>query len=262
MTAAAAAVSLGLPQTLGAPAPTFSSPGSTALSSALSGIRSTELQTLQAALHQQQQNLQQQLHHFILLQQKQQQLQEQQEQQQRQQFGSNLSATLLQNQVQTAISQANAQIKRLQRRHAKETSLPTHMGPIETPKAKDLLRMHKNGVLANGGSNKTEGNPLVSLALSNLTPIPPTSTPTSLSPPENIRPLMISTSSPEAMPGSVPRSISQGMTTMPSPPLFAQTSQLCARLDLPADENVDLEELEQFAKEFKQRRIKLGKSSN
>ena len=31
------------------------------------------------------------------------------------------------------------------------------------------------------------------------------------------------------------------------------------RLDLPADENVDLEELEQFAKEFKQRRIKLGK---
>ena len=30
------------------------------------------------------------------------------------------------------------------------------------------------------------------------------------------------------------------------------------RLDLPADENVDLEELEQFAKEFKQRRIKLG----
>jgi hypothetical protein len=30
------------------------------------------------------------------------------------------------------------------------------------------------------------------------------------------------------------------------------------RLDLPADENLDLEELERFAKEFKQRRIKLG----
>ena len=31
------------------------------------------------------------------------------------------------------------------------------------------------------------------------------------------------------------------------------------RLDLPPDENIDLEELEGFAKEFKQRRIKLGK---
>ena len=34
--------------------------------------------------------------------------------------------------------------------------------------------------------------------------------------------------------------------------------QLNGRLDLPADENIDLEELERFAKEFKQRRIKLG----
>jgi hypothetical protein len=32
------------------------------------------------------------------------------------------------------------------------------------------------------------------------------------------------------------------------------------RLDLPPDENIDLEELEGFAKEFKQRRIKLGKN--
>jgi hypothetical protein len=31
-----------------------------------------------------------------------------------------------------------------------------------------------------------------------------------------------------------------------------------ARLELPADENIQLEELEEFAKEFKQRRIKLG----
>ena len=30
------------------------------------------------------------------------------------------------------------------------------------------------------------------------------------------------------------------------------------RLDIPADENIELEELEEFAKEFKQRRIKLG----
>ena len=41
------------------------------------------------------------------------------------------------------------------------------------------------------------------------------------------------------------------------PPTFPPAN--VPRLDLPADENVDLEELEQFAKEFKQRRIKLGK---
>ena len=34
--------------------------------------------------------------------------------------------------------------------------------------------------------------------------------------------------------------------------------QQVPRLDLPADENIELEELEDFAKEFKQRRIKLG----
>jgi hypothetical protein len=34
--------------------------------------------------------------------------------------------------------------------------------------------------------------------------------------------------------------------------------QLVTRLELPADENIQLEELEDFAKEFKQRRIKLG----
>ncbi len=34
---------------------------------------------------------------------------------------------------------------------------------------------------------------------------------------------------------------------------------MLGRLELPADENLDLEELERFAKEFKQRRIKLGK---
>merc|ERR1719150_588545 len=41
-----------------------------------------------------------------------------------------------------------------------------------------------------------------------------------------------------------------------SPPPFPPPG--VPRLDLPADENVDLEELEQFAKMFKQKRIKLG----
>ena len=41
-----------------------------------------------------------------------------------------------------------------------------------------------------------------------------------------------------------------------SPP--GQQQQQVTRLELPADENIQLEELEDFAKEFKQRRIKLG----
>jgi hypothetical protein len=43
-----------------------------------------------------------------------------------------------------------------------------------------------------------------------------------------------------------------------SPLLIPNHHTMVGRLDLPADENVDLEELERFAKEFKQRRIKLG----
>ena len=45
---------------------------------------------------------------------------------------------------------------------------------------------------------------------------------------------------------------------MMMPQMNSPIQTLVPRLDLPADENVDLEELEQFAKEFKQRRIKLG----
>jgi hypothetical protein len=86
-------------------------------------------------------------------------------------------------------------------------------------------------------------SPIVSLALSNLTPIRPPST----SPPQTpiSRPLSVSTPT--------------STTLLPSPPT-PQASVAMPRFDLPADENVDLEELEQFAKEFKQRRIKLGKN--
>ena len=43
-----------------------------------------------------------------------------------------------------------------------------------------------------------------------------------------------------------------------SPILIPGPASMMARLDLPAEENLDLEELEKFAKEFKQKRIKLG----
>ena len=191
---------------------------------------SNELQALQMALQQQQQSLQQQLQSFILLQQRQQQVMAA--------VSSPVTASsMLQNQVQTAITQASAQIRRLQRQqqHIHAKSAPGQ----DTPKAKDLLKMQKS-------ANSSNNNPLVSLALSTLTPVPPatvnssSSPSSSLSPPDSIRPLSISTSSPS------------------SPPAQQNSSAMVPRLDLPADENVDLEELEQFAKEFKQRRIKLG----
>lgn len=39
---------------------------------------------------------------------------------------------------------------------------------------------------------------------------------------------------------------------------FFQQNMNSNKFDMPHDENINLEELEQFAKEFKQRRIKLG----
>ena len=96
-------------------------------------------------------------------------------------------------------------------------------------------------------SHHNPASNLVPLALSSLTPIPPSPPPPALSMPECSKPLTVNiTTSPEiSLPSMLPQMSSPIQTLVP-------------RLDLPADENVDLEELEQFAKEFKQRRIKLG----
>eukprot|EP00095_Tigriopus_kingsejongensis_P007284 maker-scaffold144_size312663-snap-gene-2.44 protein:Tk07284 transcript:maker-scaffold144_size312663-snap-gene-2.44-mRNA-1 annotation:"pou class transcription factor 1" len=234
----------------------------------VNSIGTNEIQALQMALQQQQQNLQQQLQNFLFLQQ--------------QQMKAGISASmstqtvgsLLQAQSQQ-VAQTTAQLRRLQRQQQKEIfnqrmqSSPGLMGhqgtmTIETPKAKDLLLQRKKAKMGHGGvgglvmttaSGGSMGhNPIVSLALSSLTPIPLPSTPrcsTNNNPSLYLdtplsRPLSIATTTSET-------SISPNL---PSPPMsFAPAGQ---RLDLPADENVDLEELEQFAKEFKQRRIKLG----
>ena len=45
---------------------------------------------------------------------------------------------------------------------------------------------------------------------------------------------------------------------MPSPYAHKPEKMFRGRLDLPPEENADLEELEKFAKMFKQKRIKLG----
>ena len=209
------------PQTVGETAPVFGQ---------------TELQALHLALQQQQQNLQQQLQNFILLQQRQQQIAAAAAAK----STPVTAAAILQNQVQTALTQANAQIKRLQRQ---QHHLNSKNANAETPKARDLLKKQKMST-----------NPAVSLALSSLTPVPPqtSSSPSSLSPPDSIRPLSISTS-----PSSPPPPTSTPPHMM-HPQLHSGPPTLVPRLDLPADENVDLEELEHFAKEFKQRRIKLG----
>ena len=234
-------------------------------------VGSTELETLQRALHQQQQHLHQQLQNFLLIQQKQQQqerqqLQQQQQQQQQMSSHPQVATAFLQSQVQNAVAQATAQIKRLQRQQTQAVLQQQHyqQQPIsrpaagllpETPKAKDLLRQQKQQQQEQ--QQNRVGHPMVSLALSSLKPVPPSTSPsssqTSLSPPG---PLSISTPSPENNGSSSSFNQRAFITSVPSPssnPLFG-----VPRLDLPADENVDLEELEQFAKEFKQRRIKLG----
>jgi Pou domain - N-terminal to homeobox domain len=50
----------------------------------------------------------------------------------------------------------------------------------------------------------------------------------------------------------------QQQQQQPSPYMHKQEKMFRGRLDLPPEENADLEELEKFAKMFKQKRIKLG----
>ncbi len=223
-----------------------------------SGFGPSELQTLQMALQQQQQNLQQQLQSFLLLQQ-------QQQQHQRLQQGGATAANFLQAQVQSAVSQATSQIKRLQRQQMEAQQQQNRMVGAgvgnggDPPKAKDLLRQQKQKQQQQ--QCQPPANSLVPLALSSLTPIPPSPPPSSgggpfggrlsVSPPECSRPLSVNVAA-----GSSPTEdiLPARMAMQANSPV----QSMVPRLDLPADENVDLEELEQFAKEFKQRRIKHG----
>ena len=136
------------------------------------------------------------------------------------------SAILLQSQIQQAVAQATNQLRLLQR-HQQDT-IDT------TPKSIMHPRIPKD---------------ITSLSLSS-------STVTTSSPPSTF-PISDgggSTLKPSHIPSIPPFALNT--TTKENSPQFPPPS--VPRLDLPADENVDLEELEQFAKEFKQRRIKLG----
>ena len=154
----------------------------------------------------------------------------------------------------------------------------------------NTLKLGQNRTALKAALLKNQTKPNVSEALSSLLPIPPPSSttmphtsslPMSSSPHEFSKKPLIQSSSPPSPP--LFTSLPSPMTSRPIPlssapsfstsstnsilanqngfprfPLIPQQQPMVPRLDLPADENVDLEELEQFAKEFKQRRIKLG----
>ena len=156
----------------------------------------------------------------------------------------------------------------------------------------NAIKFGQNKAALKAALLKHQPKPNVSEALSNLLPIPPprSTAPTAtsflpLSSPNNhvTKPFIPSTSPPSpplftnlpspmtsrpiplsstsSFSTSSPNNImvaQNGFPRFSSIPLIPQQQPIVPRLDLPADENVDLEELEQFAKEFKQRRIKLG----
>ena len=150
------------------------------------------------------------------------------------------TALLLQAQVQQLVAQATHQLHALQRIQEKEQQLEetTSSRPVSPPVKQESLRHFSP-------------SPRLSPHLT------PSSLP-SLSPPRSTLPFS------HSLPPPSFQSLHQGHPTPQQPPFHPPpfprdpscNSMPC--LDLPADENIELEELEEFAKEFKQRRIKLG----
>ena len=235
------------------------------------GFAASDLQALQMALHHQQRTLQQQLQSFLLMQQP---------------NNVQTSAMLLQSQVSQAVSQATNQLKLLQKLDQnKNDELVKPQALPDTPKSIPRSPELETNSLNDRSRQSSTGSSNVKLALSNLTPIPPpppltsiatSANPGGVSPPLTSSPRLTSLSPPEVTARSLPTTSSVPTTTNglhfalgalkgrplahPPPSVSPQFPPPgVPRLDLPADENVDLEELEQFAKEFKQRRIKLGR---
>ena len=205
----------------------------------LNGFAQSDLQALQMALQQQQQNLQQQLQNFIILQQP---------------ANVQASAILLQSQISQAVAQATNQLRILQQRHDNilenaNNSTPKSsllMNNLHTPTSSSLSLISK--------SPENNGFPM------KMTSSPKSSPPLNIST-NGFGKSILGHNHPmlRQPPFTPPMMNSYRESVIPSP--NHQTFPSVPRLDLPADENVDLEELEQFAKEFKQRRIKLGKSN-
>jgi len=197
----------------------------------LSGCSLSEIQALQLFLQQQQQNLQQQLQNVLMF----------------QPGTAQSTAMFLQSQVQQAVSQATKQLQELRRLQEKDPITPKMDG--KSPQIKQEISTKSNFMEKPIFTEK----PLftdIPKSLSSLGPISP------------IAPLSL----PSSIPMLPQHTVSMPTSTTLSPNII-HTSQshtgsygiyAPSRLDLPADENIELEELEEFAKEFKQRRIKLG----
>ena len=209
-------------------------------------ISTTDLHTLQFALQQQQQNLQQQLQNFLLL---------------NSPTNSQSSSVLLQAQAQSAVLQASQQLRHLQQQqqqhHHHHQHQQQHKRTLNgTPKSS--LTKHDYQV-EDDDEPLSQKRPLLtnmSLALSSLQPIPLSNFSRSQM-----------TAIPSIATTTTSSSSSSSPPTLSSPPPFTRFSpnssnysqqNSVGRLELQADENIDLEELDRFAKEFKQRRIKLG----
>ena len=202
----------------------------------------------QLALQQQQQHLQQQLQNFLLL----------------QPGTAQASAVLLHSQVQQAVTQATNQLRLLQRQREIEKSKQQLLqdtpksNPRPSPPFQETLMSkinktseqppRKRSSEAMSPMNRSSSaSPPLKISLKHLTPV------TFSLPPTKPEGPSATTNAPcPAPPSAVTNSL-------PRPPTIPDPQIMVPRLDLPADENVDLEELEQFAKDFKQRRIKLGK---
>ena len=202
-----------------------------------SSVTATDLQTIQLALQQQQQNLQQQLQNFLLL-----------------QSASNPQpSVLLQAQAQSIALQAASQ--QLQQLQCKQQQLQQQLQHQQQQQQQRMLEgtPRSSRLYPDEDDDAKDKLERMSLALSNLQPIPmknfsrlePTLKPTSKS-------TVTSSSSSSSSP---PPTMLSPMPFTRISPLESSTNKC---LELTPNENIDLEELEEFAKEFKQRRIKLG----
>ncbi|CAB4056323.1 POU2F [Lepeophtheirus salmonis] len=193
------------------------------LSSALSNNSNLSL-----ALQNSQNQLQQQLQNYLL-------------------FGQNnpmaaaaaASTVLLQNQVQQAVVQATNQLKLLQEQHAQRSKEEENNGiPPSLPDTPKSMPRSSPEVVEKSKSFSSSTDLLSSLTTD--------TTPKSNNNNFNFRALS-------------PEEVNHRYSLSSSPEDQSQNSSSeTMRFDLPLDENMDLEELEKFAKEFKQRRIKLG----
>ena len=207
-------------------------------------ISTTDLHTLQFALQQQQQHLQQQLQNFLLL---------------NSPTNSQSSSILLQAQAQSAVLQASQQLRHLQQQQQQQQQQHHHQQKRTldgTPKSSMTKHDYQDDE-DDDDEHVQQKRPLLnnmSLALSSLQPIP-------------LSNFSRSQMTANATTTTTSSSSSSSPPTLSSPPPFTRFSpnssnysqqNSIGRIDLQADENIDLEELDRFAKEFKQRRIKLG----